>query len=485
MKNPTITPVILAGGNGTRLWPLSREATPKQFCALEDGTSLFQKTLQRVDAIGGYGDPIIVCNESHGMIVSRQLDELGINAKAIICEPCGRDTAAAILLGVELYYGKQDELFLVMPSDHIIADINDFNAAVQNAAPEAREDGRLITFGIKPTHPETGFGYMISGPSNGATSCRELSLFVEKPNLEKAEQLVQDENAFWNAGIFLFSRRTVLEEFSKFAPVLMKQVSKAIENGDTQGQFFSPDEASFKMIQPISFDYAIMELTYCGAIMPTNPGWSDMGSWKAVWETSELDDNNNSLSGNVFTSETKNSLVHSNGLTVGISGLEDVVVVADKDAVLVTSRENPQGVKHLVEQMKAEDCGVVKAHNGEDRPWGRFDSLHRGKKHQVKCIRVDPQGQLSLQYHHHRAEHWVVVSGIATVTVDDRVMQMGPCQQVFIPQGAVHRLENMTDEPVEIIEVQYGDYLGEDDIVRLEDVYGRNPTEETSNSRVA
>ena len=486
MEKQLITPIILAGGNGSRLWPLSREATPKQFCRYEGEKSLFQKTVTRVSDTDMFTSPIVVCNEMHGALAEGQLSEININADAIICEPCGRDTAAAILLATKASLGDDDQLFLVMPSDHEIRDTVAFMNAVRIAATEATNNERIITFGIKPTYPETGFGYLRTAPIDNNSGCFELSSFIEKPCEQRAEQLIQESNVFWNAGIFLFSNQTICAEFNNNAPILLSQVAKAAIEGTWKGKMFSPNQEIFAKISPISFDYAIMEKTDRAAVVPVDPRWSDMGSWKTVWETSSRNKDNNALRGPVYTSETDHSLVHSSGPVVGVCGLDDVIVVANHDAVLVTSRDNPQGVKDLVEQMRLDDCPVVHSHIGEDRPWGRFDSIDRGESHQVKRIRVNPQGQLSLQYHHHRAEHWVVVSGLATVTVDKKVMQLGPCQQVFIAKGAVHRLENMTDEPVEIIEVQYGEYLGEDDIVRLEDVYGRNPVETPLiNSRAA
>ena len=477
MEKQLITPIILAGGNGTRLWPLSREALPKQFCRHEGEKSLFQKTAMRTENSDLFQPPIIVCNKTHEALVVAQLNEINIKPDAIICEPCGRDTAAAILLAVEASIRDDEQPCLVMPSDHEIMNTSIFLDAVELAAKEAVNNKKIVTFGIKPTHPETGFGYLRGVPTQSNSDCLELTSFIEKPCEQRAEQLIQEANVFWNAGIFLFTRGTIRAEFARNTSELFDAVTEATIEGHWTGNSFSPAPSAFTRITPISFDYAIMEKTDHAAVVPVNPRWSDMGSWKAVWETSKRDTDNNTLYGPVYTANTDNSLIHSSGPVVGVCDLEDVIVVANRDAVLVTSRNNPQGVKELVDQMKFDDCPTVHSHNGEDRPWGRFDSIDRGPNHQVKRIRVDPQGQLSLQYHHHRAEHWVVISGLATVTVDDKVTQLGPCQQVFIPRGAVHRLENMTDEPVEIIEVQYGNYLGEDDIVRLEDVYGRNPVE--------
>ena len=477
MTHKRITPIILAGGSGTRLWPLSRQDMPKQFCSIENQESLFQKSLSRVDNDDMFNPPIIVCSSSHQTIVSTQLLESKKEVAMTILEPEGRDTAAAIALAVQLASSEASEQFLVMPSDHEIGNIEGFQKTLKQAQSIVSNHDRIITLGIEPAYPETGFGYIRAGQALGNSNCNELLEFIEKPNAETAEILVQEKNIFWNAGIFFFSDVVIRSEFLKHSAGIFNDVARSIAMGKWDGKTFRPDAQEFLKVNAVSLDYAIMEKTEFAGVAPLQSDWSDMGSWNTVWDIAEKNTDQNVVAGTSYSHDTQRCFIQSDGPVVGVCGLEDVVVVANRDAVLVTSRENPQGVKKLVEQMKLDEASVVKSHAGENRPWGRFDSLDKGETHQVKRIEVKPGGQLSLQYHFHRSEHWIVVKGVATVTVDEEVTQLIPGQQVFIPQGAVHRLENFTDEPVEIIEVQYGTYFGEDDIVRVEDVYNRSATE--------
>ncbi len=480
MQNQLITPVILAGGSGTRLWPLSREDNPKQFCNLFGGESLYQKTLRRISDTERFAAPIVLTNKSHRALAETQAMAVGVTPAAIVCEPMGRDTGPAIALAALLAGAEMDDVkLLVLPSDHRIENPGRLQTAIESAARLIEDSPSLATFGITPDHPETGFGYIRAGTmilnANGSHGY-EVDRFIEKPDQSKAERLIAEGDVYWNAGIFLFSGRLLIKELNRHAPDLLKSVRRSIAGGKWRGLTFEPEALAFGEAPKLSIDYAVMEKTSDSSVFPVAPGWSDMGSWSAVWSEAqdEADSDGNLLRGDVMATETANSLIRSDGPMVGVAGLEDVVVVANRDAVLVTNRRNPQGVKALVEQMKRDNRSEHRKHSGEDRPWGRFDSLDMGESHQVKRIKVNPGGQLSLQYHHHRAEHWIVVAGTARVTLDDQVMNLKPCEQVFIPQGAVHRLENVTDQPVEIIEVQYGSYLGEDDIVRLEDVYGRS-----------
>ena len=478
MTTNKIRPVILAGGSGTRLWPISREAFPKQFCRIADQPSLFQQTLDRLRDLGRFDEPVIVTNERHASTVNSQLSEMDMTACMVICEPVGRDTTAAILLATELCASNDDHLMMIMPSDHIIEDIPAFASAVDAAQELAERDKCIVTFGIRPTHPETGFGYLQAGWPVINTRGFLIDRFLEKPDRNYAEKLVQDPHVYWNAGIFMFERTIVEDEALRLAKEILSGVRESIATGEWRNKSFYPGATAFSSVPAISFDYAIMEKTHRAAVIPTEPKWSDLGSWGAVWEQGDRDGYGNLVSGNVYCRETENSVAISDGPVIGVCGLEDVVVVANRDAVLVTSRNDAQGVKKLVDSMKMRSPNIVESHAGEDRPWGRFDSIDRGASHQVKRIRVDAGGRLSLQYHHHRAEHWIVVSGTATVTVGEAVKELNPLEQIYIPQGAVHRLENFTRKQVEIIEVQYGSYLGEDDIVRVEDVYGRDSIDE-------
>lgn len=480
MNSKLVTPIIMAGGSGTRLWPLSREDSPKQFCDLGLGGSLFQNTLKRVQNALLFDKPVVVCSAKHESIVRMQAEEIGVELAQIICEPFGRNTAAAITLPLLADTNTENKLVLVLPSDHKIEDTQQFQSDVIAARNTATEARRLVLFGIRPNALETGFGYVRSGETIGFSQSREIVEFVEKPSAERVELLVQEPNVFWNSGMFFFSKNVFIEQMQLHAPDVLDAVQKSLPKDTAQSGTIYPDATKFANVPDISFDYAIMEKTNVAAICDLHSGWSDLGSWNSIWESKELDKNANALSGNVIDSGSKGCLISSDGPVVGTCGLEDIVVVANKDAVLVSHKNNSQNVKDIVATLKTKSSQTIKSHSGETRPWGKFESLDRGESHQVKRITVEPSGRLSLQYHFHRSEHWVVVKGIATVTVDDEVKNLGPCQQIFIPQGAVHRLENYTDEPVEIIEVQYGSYLGEDDIVRVEDVYDR-PANETSN----
>ena len=477
MTHKRITPIILAGGSGTRLWPLSRQDMPKQFCSIEGKQSLFQKSLERVQDSNLFNLPIIVCSKQHKSIVTTQLLSAKQTAQMIILEPEGRDTAAAIALAVQLAGSDASDQYLVMPSDHEIENVDGFHTTLKQAQPIVANYDRIVTLGIEPAYPETGFGYIRAGQALGNSNCNELIEFIEKPNCETAEILVQEKNIFWNAGIFFFNDAVIRREFLKHSAGIFNDVARSVAMGKWEDGFFNPDTSEFSKINPLSLDYAIMEKTEFASVAPLQADWSDMGSWNTVWDLTEKDEQQNVSKGTSYHTETERCYIQSDGPVVGVCGLDDIVVVANRDAVLVTSRENSQGVKKLVEKMKLDETPVVKSHSGEKRPWGRFDSLDKGETHQVKNIKVNPGGQLSLQYHFHRSEHWIVVKGVATVTVNDEVTQLIPGQQVFIPQGAVHRLENFTDETVEIIEVQYGTYFGEDDIVRVEDIYNRSATE--------
>lgn len=479
MTHERITPIILAGGSGTRLWPLSRQDLPKQFCSMEGEESLFQKSLARVDNDELFNPAIIVCSKRHHSIVTTQVMASNKKVATLILEPEGRDTAAAIALGIQVAGIDTKDQFLVMPSDHEIEDKTGFQQTIKQAQPIVANYDRMVTLGIEPAYPETGFGYLRAGQALGNSNCNMLLEFIEKPDAETAERLVQEQNIYWNAGIFFFTNGIIRSEFMKHSAGIFNDVARAVAMGKWEGNTFTPDADEFAKVNAVSLDYAVMEKTETASIASLQADWSDMGSWNSVWDIAEKDSNRNVTKGNCFSHDTTRCYVQSDGPVIGISGLEDVVVVANRDAVLVTSRENPQGVKKLVEQMKLEDNTVVKRHCGETRPWGRFENLDKGKKHQVKSIKINPGSKLAMHSHFHRSEHWIIVSGVATVTLNGEVMELTPGKQVYIPQGSAHGLNNLTEENVEIIEVQYGSYCGEDDVIILKDTSEQNDTKDT------
>ena len=465
MSASKIIPVILAGGKGTRLWPVSREDLPKQFCKMDDGTSLFQQSIARVHNDPLFDAPIIVTGDRYVDMVKSQLKDLNCGPMAIISEPQGRDTAAAVLLAVEVASSRKDQLLLVMPSDHLIADELEFMRAVKFAAPSAEKDGLIITFGIKPSHPETGFGYIRAGDPLYNRHVCDLECFIEKPDQETAEKLLQDPNVFWNAGIFLIDQETVRREFTKHAPEVFAPVFKSVADGDWHGKVFRPDSGRFAQVPSISFDYAIMEPTTCKATIAVNPQWSDLGSWKAVWETSERDENQNVIGDNCYAVNVNDSYVRSDGPVVGLAGVDDVVVVASPDAVLVTSRSNPQDVKGLVDTLKDNSVAAASAHSGCDHSWGSESNLRKGEGFRVRHVEIKPGERLPAGYHHHRDQAWTLVRGTVHAIDGHCTAIKSAGEQIFVAKGTRYRLENPTQEPVELIEIQLGDYLGDDDFV--------------------
>lgn len=480
MSANKIIPVILSGGVGTRLWPISRVDTPKQFCRLSSEDSLFQTTLKRVSDRHSYSNPIIVTGARYRTMSELQSIEAGVSVDRFICEPSGRNTGPAIALAAVLMdQGNADDLLLVLPSDHRIANNDAFQNSIRLASKVCRETDDIITLGVQPTGPETGYGY-IKAQNKDADNGSKVSRFVEKPTESAAEAMLAEGGHFWNAGIFLGRRERFIQELRSCAPLLLKVVTRAVRSGNKEANSFAPHAGIYQDTPSISFDHAVMEFTDRVSVVPVDAGWNDLGSFDAMHEVAEPDADGNVIKGDVISSNSTGCLAVSTDRLVTLSDVQDMVVIATKDAVLVTPRDKTQSVKTLVANLEQQSRSELVSHTGEDRPWGRFDSLDRGDGHQVKRIKVKPAGQLSLQYHYHRSEHWIVVAGQATVTVDDSVQVLGPGQNVYIPQGAVHRLENFTDEPVELIEVQLGSYLGEDDIVRLEDVYGREPEPQIS-----
>ncbi len=467
-----IHPVILSGGSGTRLWPLSRKAFPKQFLPLVGEHSLFQQTCLRLKA-PLYSKPTTICNERHRFIVAEQLLELEIEPAAIVLEPVGRNTApAALIASLLALQNDKDSLVLLLPSDHLIADFDDFNQTVQKGMKAARQ-GHIVTFGIKPDSPHTGFGYIeTAGGKKGLT---KVIRFVEKPDRKTAQTYLEQEGYFWNAGIFLFSASHMIELFKQHASQLLSPCTQALEGAQTDLDFLRLDKQSYSANKDISLDYAIMEKADKISCIPLDTGWNDLGSWSAMWDVLDKDADGNAVEGDVFLHDSKDCLAHSkDGASLSLIGLEHVVAVATKDAVLITSKEQCENVKSIVEKLKDQNRQSVTFHSRVYRPWGWYEGLSAGERFQVKCLMVKPGGKLSSQSHHHRAEHWIVVSGSVEVSIDDNTSLLTENESTYIPLGIKHRLANPGKIPALLIEVQSGSYLGEDDIVRYDDIYGRS-----------
>jgi mannose-1-phosphate guanylyltransferase/mannose-6-phosphate isomerase len=463
--------VLLSGGSGTRLWPLSREAYPKQFLPLLGQHSLLQATWLRVRDLPGADAPLVIANEEHRFIVAEQLQALGTRAQALILEPVGRNTAPAIAIAALRAAGNgEDPILLVLPSDHVIANEAAFRAAILAALPVA-EEGGLVTFGIVPSAPETGYGYIKAAAGQGT---RAIERFVEKPDLATATGYLASGDYFWNSGMFLFRASRYLEELERHAPQMLARCREALAAAKTDNDFLRLDRAAFEACPSDSIDYAVMEKTDRGFVLPIDVGWNDVGSWSALTDISERDADGNANRGDVLAIDTRNTLAWSERRLVALVGLDDMVVVDTDDALLVARRDRVQDVKHIVARLKQESRPHAKLHRKVYRPWGSYDGIENGPGFQVKRIAVKPGASLSLQMHHHRAEHWIIVSGHARVTCDDNVFDLAANQSTYIPLGSKHRLQNVGSEMLELIEVQSGDYLGEDDIVRFEDVYGRS-----------
>jgi mannose-1-phosphate guanylyltransferase/mannose-6-phosphate isomerase len=468
-----LQPVLLSGGSGTRLWPLSREAYPKQFLPLVGEDTMLQATWLRVASLAGAAPntgPIVVANESHRFLVAEQLRLIGAPVPRILLEPTGRNTAPAIAVAaMQALADGGDPLLLVLPSDHVVADVDAFHAAVEDAR-AAAEGGALVTFGIVPTLPETGFGYIeADGESAGV---RPVKRFVEKPDLATAESYLASGGYYWNSGMFLFHASRVLAELQRFRPDIVDACRKAFDDAKRDGDFVRLDPAAFTACPSDSIDYAVMERTDAAMVLPVDIGWNDVGWWSALWDVTQRDAQGNAHHGDVIAVDSRNSYAYARRL-VALVGVDDLVVVETDDAVLVARKDRVQQVKDVVAQLKATQRSQAALHREVHRPWGSYDSVDAGDGFQVKRIKVKPGASLSLQSHAKRAEHWIVVRGIARVTRGDDVFDLRANESTYIPIGAKHRLENPADDMLELIEVQSGAYLGEDDIVRYEDVYGR------------
>ncbi|MFV7770795.1 mannose-1-phosphate guanylyltransferase/mannose-6-phosphate isomerase [Shewanella marisflavi] len=467
-----LIPVIMAGGSGSRLWPLSRQQFPKQFLTLLGDYSMLQTTAQRLNGIE-HVPPMVICNEEHRFSVAEQFRANSIESSGILLEPVGRNTAPAIALAaMQALKNGGDPLLLVLAADHVIKDESAFCASVEQALPFAKAD-KLVTFGIVPTVPETGYGYIKRGEAQGDNKGFGVAQFVEKPNLETAQDYLASGDYYWNSGMFLFKASTYLSELETHRPDIFSACEKAMAATQADVDFIRVNRAAFEACPDDSIDYAVMEKTNKAVVVPMDCGWSDVGSWSALWEVSDKDENGNAFRGDVINVDTRNTYVHASEKLVTVIGVDDVVVVETKDAILVARQSEVQRVKKIVEQLKAENRSEWQHHREVYRPWGKYDSIDNGERFQVKRITVKPGEKLSIQMHHHRAEHWIVVTGTAKVTNGNKELLLTENQSTYIPVGVIHALENPGKVPLELIEVQSGSYLGEDDIVRFEDRYGR------------
>lgn len=475
-------PVILSGGSGSRLWPLSRKQYPKQFLALTGEKTLFQQTLQRLD-FEGMQPAVLVANQDHRFIVQEQLDAIGLEAQSMLLEPFGRNTAPAVAMAaMQLLAEGRDELMLVLPADHVMSDQRAFQQALALAT-IAAEKGELVLFGVPAERPETGYGYIRSQADSALPDgISRVERFVEKPDEETARQYVASGDYFWNSGMFLFRASRFLDELKHHEVDIYDTCLLALERSQRDGNVVTIDANTFACCPDNSIDYAVMEKTARACVVPLTAGWNDVGSWSSIWEVHDKDADGNVTKGDVVVQDSHNCLVHGNGKLVSVIGLSDVVVVETKDAMMIAHKDRVQDVKKLVNKLDAEGRSETQNHCAVYRPWGSYDSVDMGGRFQVKHITVKPGAQLSLQMHHHRAEHWIVVSGTAQVTCDDKVFLLTENQSTYIPIASVHRLANPGKIPLEIIEVQSGSYLGEDDIERLDDVYGRAPQSATVHS---
>jgi mannose-1-phosphate guanylyltransferase/mannose-6-phosphate isomerase len=469
-----ILPVIMAGGTGSRLWPLSRELYPKQFLAVTGSQSMLQQTLGRLSGIQ-HQSPLLICNEEHRFIAAEQMRLGGFKHSGIILEPVGRNTAPAIALAAlqalkNVSDGKEP-ILLVLAADHLIEDVEAFQSTVAKALPYA-QDNQLVTFGIVPTAPETGYGYIKAGDAVGDAFF--VDQFVEKPDLDVAKSYLNSGEYFWNSGMFLFKASCYIEELKKFRPDILKACEQAMMSTESDMDFIRVSKPEFELCPDDSVDYAVMEKSKTVKMVPMDAGWSDVGSWSALWEVSHKDKDQNYIKGDVFSFDTKNSYIHSESKFISTVGVDNLVIIETKDAVLVANKDKVQNVKDVVNYLKKSGRTEHKIHREVFRPWGKYDSIDFGVRDQVKRITVKPGEKLSIQMHHHRSEHWIVVSGTAKVTNGDKIFLVSENESTYIPLGTIHALENPGKIALEMIEVQTGGYLGEDDIVRFEDRYGRS-----------
>ena len=463
----TIWPVILSGGAGTRLWPLSREHYPKQLLSLGGERSLLQETVYRMKGLNGAASPVFVCNEEHRFLVAKQLQELGMRPLRIILEPVRRNTAPALTLAaLSLIESGQDGLMLVMPADHLIRDTAAFHSVVIKGT-ELASVGRLVTFGIVPDKPETGYGYIKRGENH------QVEAFIEKPDAETAKRYLSSGDYLWNSGMFLLQASVWINELRRYRSDIFKACEEAYRKGRDDGDFYRIDHEDFVACPSDSIDYAVIEKTERASVLQLDAGWSDIGAWSSLWDVSERDDAGNVLIGDVTAHEVRDSLLVSQHRLLGVIGVDNLVVIETPDAVMVANKSCTQNVKVIVEHLRSESRSEHLFHRRVYRPWGSYEGIDSGHRFQVKRLTITPSEAISLQLHQHRAEHWIVVKGIAKVTRGEEIFMLTENQSTFIPIGMKHRVENVGETPLEIIEVQTGSYLGEDDIVRFEDRYDR------------
>lgn len=476
ITNPII-PIILCGGSGSRLWPLSRNSYPKQFLNLSDkgNMTLLQQTQERLSLVEGIERPLLICNEEHRFIVAEQMREINISPWKIVLEPFGKNTSAAISLGAQIALGKyENPNLLILSADHNIKNTKKFVDKIHHGVAYS-EKGRLVTFGVIPDYPESGYGYIEAEKAlnHDEKLGENIKRFLEKPNKKLAEQLIKDRRYTWNSGIFLFKAKSIIKELEKYAPEINLYCKESLKNSQQDLDFQRVDKESFKKCPNVPIDISVMEKTNLGTVLPLDVGWSDIGSWESVWKLSEKDSKGNHCTGKVITKDSKDCLIKSESrLLVGI-GIKELIIVETNDAILIADKKKSQEVKNIVQELKEKDINEGLEHKKIFRPWGHYESVIDEIGWKVKMITIKPNEQLSLQKHLHRAEHWVVVRGKAFVEVDDKKATLDKNESVYIPKGSKHRLSNKFNIPLIIIEVQTGSYLGEDDIERFEDNYGR------------
>ena len=471
-----ITPVILSGGSGTRLWPLSRKLHPKQLLPLLNKTSLLQDTINRLDGLEGIESTVVICNEEYRFMVAEQVHATSIDSRAIILEPVGRNTAPAIALAAfNALQTNEEAVLLVLPADHDIKNVSEFHKAIETGLQQAQA-GHFVTFGIVPDAPETGFGYIKAASTVAVNEVAGIEKFVEKPDVDTATQYLKEGDYYWNSGMFMFKASEYLKALEEFAPEIYSAAENAMNAANSDMDFIRVGIEEFKKCPADSIDYAVMEKVSNAVVIPVDIGWSDVGSWSALHDIGDQDENNNILIGDTKCVSTTNCYVRAETKLVTTLGIEDIIIVDTEDALLVANKNHVQGIKEIVEALTDENRDEVILHKRVCRPWGCYQGIDQADRFQVKRITVNPGAILSLQLHHHRAEHWVIVSGTARVTKGEDEFILTENESIYIPLGTKHRLENIGQIPLELIEVQTGSYLGEDDIVRFEDIYGREGT---------